>query len=169
MLGIDRGVRKLFATNQEWKFYNPKYWNKIRKRYIELQQILSRKVKGSNNWRKTLNELKRLCRRVANRIKDKNHKISRKLVNKNDLLVLEKLNSSKMISKENKKAKGAGDKELFKCPNCSYEKDRDVNASQNILEKGIKKLKLQRLGTALCPLPTELVEVVHVYLTTYEH
>ncbi|CAI2161427.1 10347_t:CDS:2 [Funneliformis geosporum] len=62
MVGIDRGVRKLFATNQGWKFYNPRYWERIRKRYIELCKSLSRKVK-----------------------------------------VLEKLESSKMVKKTNKK------------------------------------------------------------------
>ena len=166
---------------------------------MELQRILSKKVKGSNNWRKIKDELRRLCRKAKNRMRDQNHKISRKAINRNDLVVLEKLNSKKMSSKENKKiskwtrdemikscwyqlatfiiykAKGAGkwtefvnpyqtskkcsqcgkinkelgDKEIFECLNCGLVLDRDVNASRNIREKGIRKLKLQRLGTSL--------------------
>jgi putative transposase len=43
-----------------------------------------------------------------------------------------------------------GSKEIFTCPSCSYQGDRDVNAAKNIREKGIKKLGLsQRLGTLL--------------------
>ncbi|CAI2172219.1 8032_t:CDS:2 [Funneliformis geosporum] len=76
-------------------------------------------------------------------MKDRNHKLSRKLVNRNDLVVFEKLESSKMASKENKKVvkeTDLGNKEVFECPNCDNVLDRDVNASKNILFKGLKKL-----------------------------
>ena len=47
--------------------------------------------------------MKKLGEKTSSRMKDICHKISRKLVDKNDLLVYERLESSKMISKENKK------------------------------------------------------------------
>lgn len=192
ILGIDRGVRKILATSKGLKLLNPKYWEKVEKRYIEFQRSLSKKVKGSNNWKKTKGKMKRLGEKTGNRMKDLCHKTSRELVDNSDLLVLEKLETKKMISKENKKvgkwtrdgmmkacwsqlaffiiykAMGAGkwylfvsprntskrcsdcgeinkelrDEEVFVCPWCDYQEDRDVNAAKNIQWKAQIKLGL---------------------------
>jgi putative transposase len=103
MTGIDRNVRKLFANSEGWKYKNPKYWQKIEERYIVLQRLLSRKEKRSNNWKKVKAEMARIGQKVSNQMKDLNHKLSRKLVNKFDLIAFEKLETSKMVKKTNKK------------------------------------------------------------------
>ncbi|MCE8167824.1 MAG: transposase [Candidatus Moeniiplasma glomeromycotorum] len=105
MNGVDRNVRKLFANSDGWKFTNPYYWEKVEKEYIEFQKSLSRKVKGSNNWKKVKDKMKRLCQKTSNQMKDVCHKTSRKLVNKNDLLAYEKLNTAEMVKKIDKKGK----------------------------------------------------------------
>jgi putative transposase len=105
MNGVDRNVRKLFANSEGWKVANPKYWDKIEKRYIELQRSLSRKIKRSNNWKKVKSEMTRMGKRVSNRMKDLNHKLSRKLVNKFDLIAFEDLNPSEMVKKVDEKGK----------------------------------------------------------------
>jgi len=101
--GIDRGVRKLFANSEGWKHKNPKYWEGIEKNYIALQKSLSRKVKGSNNWKKIKSEMTRMGQNISNRMRDLNHKLSRKLVNKFDLIAFEKLNTAEMVKKVDKK------------------------------------------------------------------
>ena len=74
VLGIDRGVRKILATSEGKKLPDPKYWKEIEEKYIELQRSLSRKVKGSNNWKKVKSEMSTIGKGVSNRMKDLNHK-----------------------------------------------------------------------------------------------
>nr|WP_281267945.1 transposase [endosymbiont GvMRE of Glomus versiforme] len=168
MLGIDRGVRKILAISEGWKLFNPEYWNKIEKKYIEFQRSLDRKVKGSSNWKKVKSKMSSMGKKTSNRMKDLCHKTSRELVDKSDLLALEKLETSKMVSKENKKvgkwtrdgmlkacwgklaffivykAKGAGKWYMFVSP--SNTSKRCSNANCGKINKELKDEE-----TFLCP------------------
>ncbi|KLL05306.1 MAG: transposase IS605 [Mycoplasmataceae bacterium RV_VA103A] len=105
-IGIDRGVKKLFATSEGWKYYNPRYFQKGEEQLIKLQRELSRKKQGSKNYQKKKLELARKHEKISNQIKDRNHKISRKLVNKFDLIGLEDLKVKEMTErKPNQKRK----------------------------------------------------------------
>ncbi|KLL03212.1 MAG: transposase IS605 [Mycoplasmataceae bacterium RV_VA103A] len=105
-IGIDRGVKKLFATSEGWKYYNPKYFQKGEEQLIKLQRQLSRKKKDSKNYQEKKLELAKKHEKISNRMKDRNHKISRKLVNDFDLIALEELKSKEMTErKENQKRK----------------------------------------------------------------
>lgn len=105
-IGIDRGVKKLFATSEGWKYTNPKYFQKGEEQLIKLQRELSRKKKGGQNYQEKKLELVQKHEKVSNRIKDRNHKLSRKIVDKFDLIGLEDLKSKEMTErKKDKKRK----------------------------------------------------------------
>ncbi|CAG8449613.1 7713_t:CDS:2 [Cetraspora pellucida] len=159
-IGIDRGVKKLFATSEG------------EEQLIKLQRELSRKKQGSKNYQEKKLELARKHEKISNRMKDRNHKLSRKLVNKFDLIGLEDLKTQFLSYKVKETGKEVivvnpknttqrcsqcgkltnpkieRDVEIYNCF-CGLILDRDVNAAKNILYLA----QNNRLGT----LPTELV------------
>ncbi|CAI2161389.1 10324_t:CDS:10 [Funneliformis geosporum] len=147
----------------EIKVMNEKKLKQIK----ELLRSLSRKkhrrskedkTKPSNAYLKIKSELKRMCQRLTEMIKKKDAKGRKRKINQqlqfttykakgagkwvevvNPYLTSKRCSECKEINKE------LGDKEIFKCPNleCDNILDRDINASRNILYKGIKKLEYE--------------------------
>lgn len=108
--GIDVGVKSIATIYSKKKNSKGKHFTKIenqhfldktKKKIRKLQQKLSRKQKGSNNYNKTRNKLNREWFRLRNQRKDFLHKLSRSLINENQVIYVEDLNIKSMMgSKE---------------------------------------------------------------------
>ena len=108
--GIDVGVNSVVTIYSKKKNSKGKHFTKVdnqrfllktRKKITKLQQNLSRKQKGSNNYYKAKNKLVTAWFRLRNQRKDFLHKLSRSLVNENQVIYVEDLNIKAMMkSKE---------------------------------------------------------------------
>lgn len=96
-VGVDVGIKDFAILSNGEKIENPKYLKNSLKRLKVLQRRLSRKVKGSNNWKKAKLKVARLHEKITNQRNDFQHKISKKLVIENNAIALENLNVSGMV------------------------------------------------------------------------
>lgn len=99
VVGIDIGVKSLVVTSDGEYFGNPKYNQKYEKKIKHLQRSLSRKVKGSNNYKKTKILLSEVYRKLRNARKKLVEKIVSKVTKHNDIIACEKLKVKEMIEK----------------------------------------------------------------------
>ena len=106
MVGADSGLKALVvAVNQngevKYREEAPKYFRKAAERIARLQQVLARKKKGSNNWKKVRKKLALAYERVAFKRADLAHKISYQMTKENQLVGLETLNIRGMLANGN--------------------------------------------------------------------
>ena len=95
-IGVDLGVKKL-ATLSDGRVYEAK--NSFRKRQgrlSKLQQRLSKKNKGSSNFKKLKKRINRLHRKIANVREDYLHQVSTDISKNHALVVLEDLKVANM-------------------------------------------------------------------------
>ncbi len=97
ILGVDVGSRKLAVTSDGRVYENPKALVLKQKQLRRLQQSLSKKVKGSNNRRKTVQKVAKLHYRISCIRKDAIHKASDSITKSCSGLVLEDLNVRGML------------------------------------------------------------------------
>jgi len=96
-VGIDMGLIN-FATFSDGKVIeNPHFLLKTEKRIRRLQKDLSRKRKGSNNWKRSKQLLAIAYERVENQRNAFLHKVSREVVDTYSLIAVESLGISRMI------------------------------------------------------------------------
>ncbi len=108
VVGIDIGVKSLVVTSEGETYGNPKYQDKYEHKIKGLQKSLARKIKGSNNYKKTKEKLGEVYRKLANARKKMVEEIVSKVTQYNDIIIAEKLKVKKMLekkdnSKENKR------------------------------------------------------------------
>lgn len=96
-IGVDVGIKDFAVLSNGEKIGNPKYLKNSLKRLKVLQKRLSRKVKGSNNWKKAKLKVAKLHEKITNQRNDFQHKISKKLVTENGAIATEDLNVSGMV------------------------------------------------------------------------
>ena len=102
VVGIDMGVRR-FATLSDGSCFEPlNSFKKLEKNLAREQRKLSRKVKGSSNWKKQKARVSGLHIRIADARNDYLHKISTAISKNHAVVVLEDLRVSNM----SKSAKG---------------------------------------------------------------
>lgn len=95
-VGIDVGIAR-FATLSDGSYYEPlNSFKKHEKRLARAQRRLSRKVKGSANWKKQVAKVRKIHSSIANARNDYLHNVSRKIVNENCCVVVEDLKVSNM-------------------------------------------------------------------------
>ncbi len=189
-VGIDLGVKNLVTTSEGEFIEHPKFLHLLEKRLKREQKRLSRKEKGSNNWKKQRRRVAKVHERIKNARRDFLHKLSRYLVNNYDHISFEDLDIKGLVQNSNLaklildagwgtlitfvayKAVMAGArvvrvdpsyttqdcsvcgfrvpktlaKRLHECPECGAVMDRDYNASVNLLQKGLARLKGGRVG-----------------------
>ena len=104
-VGIDIGVKSLVVTSEGNSYGNPRYNEKYEKRIKKLQKELSRKVKGSNNYKKTKIKLSEVYRKLANARKKMVEEIVNKVTKYNDIIITEKLKVKEMLEKKDKTMK----------------------------------------------------------------
>nr|BAL53530.1 transposase [uncultured Gammaproteobacteria bacterium]BAL55739.1 transposase [uncultured Gammaproteobacteria bacterium] len=99
-VGIDLGVSPAVTLSNGEKLEGPKALRRYLEQLQRLSRALSRKVKGSSNWRKWAMKLARLHARIANIRQDWLHKTTTWLVRNFSLLGLEDLNVRGMLANE---------------------------------------------------------------------
>lgn len=91
-VGVDLGIKR-FATLSTGEFIvGPKPHRALGKRLRRLNQSLSRKTKGSANFRKAKAKLSKLHKRIADIRQDAVHKLSHRLVTEYSVIGIEDLN-----------------------------------------------------------------------------
>ncbi|HEY9872231.1 MAG TPA: RNA-guided endonuclease TnpB family protein [Candidatus Obscuribacterales bacterium] len=96
-VGVDLGVANLATLSTGEAFSNPKALRKATKKLARLQRCMSRKVKGSSNYKKASLKVAKLHRRVANIRADYLHKLTTYLAKNHGTVVVEDLNVSGML------------------------------------------------------------------------
>jgi len=95
-VGIDLGLKR-FATLSTGEFIvGPKPHRALGKRLRRLNKSLSRKTKGSSNFRKAKTKLSKLHKRIADIRQDAIHKLSHRVATEFSIIGIEDLNVSGM-------------------------------------------------------------------------
>lgn len=97
VLGVDLGVKDAVVLSDGVKFSGPKPLKCKLRTLKKRQRKHSRKVKGSNNRKKSAVRLARLHRRIKNQRKDFLHKVSSHIVSRAKTVVIEDLNVRGML------------------------------------------------------------------------
>jgi len=97
-VGIDLGVRR-FATLSNGTFYEPlDSLKRHAKALRKAQQAMSRKTKGSNNWKKAKLRVQKIHARVANARRAFLHRISTTISKNHAVVCIEDLNTKGMTA-----------------------------------------------------------------------
>ena len=96
-VGIDVGIKKYAYDSDENPTASPLFLSKELKPLRRVQRKVSRRMKGSNNYRKAVSWLQRLHMRIANKRKDFLHKLSNYYSERYDVIFLERLKLNNMV------------------------------------------------------------------------
>jgi len=96
-VGIDLGIKDFVITSDGFKYKNNRYTKTYAKKLKDNQKNLSRKVKGSNNYKKQKLKVATIHKKITNSRIDNLHKVSTELVKKYDTIFLEDLNIKGMV------------------------------------------------------------------------
>lgn len=96
-VGIDVGITKYCHDSDNHVIENPLFLTRMLKPLKTRSKSLSRKQKGSNNWKKTKNRLQVLHERIRNRRNDFLHKTSTYYSERYDIIFLERLKVLNMV------------------------------------------------------------------------
>lgn len=91
-VGVDLGLKNVAVLSDGTIYPSHQFHIRQLRRLRYLNKEVSRKQKGSQNWRKATLKLRRLHYRIANQRNDQLHKITTKLVQNHGTIVLETLN-----------------------------------------------------------------------------
>jgi putative transposase len=97
VVGVDLGINSLATLSSGIVFPNLKPYRQALKRLARFQRSVSRKVKSSQNRKKSINRLARQYQRVANIRKDTLHKITSYIAKNHSVVVIEDLNVAGML------------------------------------------------------------------------
>ncbi len=99
VLGVDLNLGRLAVCSDGTDYENPRTLRQHEKRLKHLQRMLSKKKKGSENWKKLKHEIAALHEKVASIRKDAIHKMTKSIVcdSQADIIVIEDLNVSGMM------------------------------------------------------------------------
>lgn len=90
-VGIDLGLKDFLVTSKGESVSAPQYYRKAEKQLVRAQQVLSRRKKGSNRYRKQREKIAILYEKVTNKRQDFLHKLSTLLVRENQAVFAEDL------------------------------------------------------------------------------
>lgn len=93
----DLGLIHLIVDSNGYKIKTPKFYRENERELKILQRSVSRKRKGSSNWKKAVVQLSKQHKVVADSRKDFSHKLSSTMVNENQVIGFEDLNISGMV------------------------------------------------------------------------
>lgn len=95
-VGIDVGITNYVYDSDGKHVDNPLFLSKEMKPLRRVQRKVSRRVKGSNNYKKAVSWLQRLHMRIANKRKNFLHNLSTEYCRKHDLIFVERLKLQNM-------------------------------------------------------------------------
>ena len=107
-VGIDLGLKSFAVLSDGTVIDNIKFFREKQSEITKIQRHLSRKTKGSNRYRKNKGKIARLHNTISNRRNYFLHNITTYLVNNYDVICIEDLNISGMLS-NHKLAKAISD------------------------------------------------------------
>lgn len=107
-VGIDLGLKSFATLSDGVVIDNIKFFREKQSEIAKIQRHLSRKNKGSNRHRKNKIKIARLYNKIANRRNNFLHNVTTSLVNNYDVICIEDLNVSGMLS-NHKLAKAISD------------------------------------------------------------
>jgi putative transposase len=96
-VGIDLGIKSFAVLSDGTIVDNPRITKRFEGKLRRLNKSLSRKIKGSNNWKKAKLKLARLHKKIANCRLDFIHKFTITVCRKYGIICLEDLNISGML------------------------------------------------------------------------
>jgi putative transposase len=97
MVGIDLGLKDLFATSDGHRIGNPRHTAKYATKLAKAQRRLSKKTLGSANRAKARRKAARLHAKISDCRMDRLHKLSRRLINENQVICVESLKVKNML------------------------------------------------------------------------
>lgn len=107
-VGIDLGLKSFATLSDNVVIDNIKFFRDKQSEIAKIQKHLSRKKKGSNRYKKNKFRIARLHNKIANKRNDFLHNVTTLLVNNYDVICIEDLNVSGMLS-NHKLAKAISD------------------------------------------------------------
>lgn len=130
-LGLDYAQQDFYVDSEGRKANYPHYYRKAEEKLAKEQRKLSRRVFGSNRWKKQKAKVQKLQLKVANQRRDWLHKTSYRLAQEYDVIMVENIDLRAMSQ-----GLKLTDRSWI-CPHCGAEiADRDNNAAINIREAG---------------------------------
>ena len=96
-IGIDLGIKDFAVLNDGTKIAQPIFIKKMDKRIRHLHKELSRCKKGSSNFQKAAQRLRKACEKLSNMRNDFQHKLALDLVRQYDTIVVEHLEVRSML------------------------------------------------------------------------
>ena len=96
-VGIDVGIKDLFATSDGFKSGNPRHTAKYAAKLAKYQRRLAKKKLGSKNRLKAKAKVARIHAKIADCRRDNLHQLSRRLINENQVICAENLAVKNMI------------------------------------------------------------------------
>ena len=99
VIGVDLNLERLAVCSHGIDYENLKTLKQYEKKLKHLQSLLSKKEKGSNNWRKLKKKIASLHEKITDIRKDAIHKMTKQIVcdSQADAIVIEDLNVSGMM------------------------------------------------------------------------
>jgi putative transposase len=98
-IGIDLGIKTFATFSNGEKVDNPKFYDRSLNKLKALQKSLSRKIKGSANYRKLKLKIAILHEKICNRRDNFLHQLSRNIINDNQVIVTEDLDVKSLMEK----------------------------------------------------------------------
>ena len=95
-LGIDLGLLSFLATSEGELVARPRFFVDLQRKLKLLQQRVSRKFIGSNNWRKAVQKVSRLHEHIHNTRKNFHFQLAHKLCDSAGMIFAENLNLKAM-------------------------------------------------------------------------
>lgn len=169
-VGVDLGLKSFATLSDGMVIDNIRFFRDKQSEIAKIQRHLSRKTKGSNNYRKNKTKIAILHNKVANMRNNFLHNITTYLVDNYDVICIEDLNVSGMLS-NHKLAKAISDTSFYQfrtmleykckwygkelsiidrfypssktCSNCGWKKD-DLALSDRIFECENCGIKIDR-------------------------
>ena len=169
-VGVDLGLKSFATLSDGMVIDNIRFFRDKQSEITKIQRCLSRKTKGSNRYRKNKTKIARLHNKVANRRNSFLHNITTYLVDNYDVICIEDLNVSGMLS-NHKLAKAISDTSFYQfrsmleykckwygkklstidrfypssktCSNCGWKKE-DLALSDRVFECGNCGIKIDR-------------------------
>ena len=96
IVGYDFGLKTFLKSSDANDIVSPEFFKHNQNKIKKLNQHLSRKKKGSNNYKRAKLELARAHKRIANQRRDFHFKLANQLTKEYDIICLEDLNIKSM-------------------------------------------------------------------------
>lgn len=96
-VGVDLGISRLATLSDGTRIANPRHTTRHARKLARLQRVLSRRVKGSNRWRRQKLRVAKHQSYIADCRKDYLNKLTTDLVRRFDVLAIEDLNVCGMV------------------------------------------------------------------------